>query len=52
MEHRRSLKRKRGQETDRRRNKPGQDTDMKSHGDVNRGLSYRPLSRPRCRSLD
>ena len=45
MEHRRNLKRKRGKETD-RRNKPGQDADMKSHGDVSRGLSYRPLSRP------
>lgn len=45
MEHRRSLKRKRGQETE-RRNRPGQDTHMNPPDDVNRGLSYRPLSRP------
>src|SRR5947207_1632144 len=44
MEHRRNLKRKRGHEADRRRNKLGQD--INSQVNVNRGLSYRPLSRP------
>src|SRR5271169_2384506 len=52
MDHKRILKRKRGQETDKRRNKVEHDTVVpkgqidRENRDRTRGLSYRPLSRP------
>jgi len=52
MYHKRILKRKRGQETDKRRNKVEHDTVVttgqidRENKDRTRGLSYRPLSRP------